>query len=112
MMTVRQVRATSYDFWNHHKKLPRGKTKSKKERDDELSVYLGNTVTPLSSGAIIQWEDMKTVFPSLYKEALKYLCIMTSVPTERLFSKARVILDKDRNYLLGNRKEKLLILSD
>ena len=47
------------------------------------------------------WEKSgKTLFPTLYKTAIKYLIIpATSVPNERIFSSAGSILTKKRNQL-------------
>ena len=47
------------------------------------------------------WENTgKTLFPSLYITAIKYLIIpATSVPSERIFSVAGSILTKKRNRL-------------
>lgn len=56
---------------------------------------------------------MKTVFPMLYKQARKYFTMVaTSVPSERLFSKAGGVITKTRNRLIGLRLEKILLLAD
>ncbi|CAH1111255.1 unnamed protein product [Psylliodes chrysocephalus] len=103
----------NYDFWKHHKLLAHGHGKKRSRQNNELSQYLSNPVSSLSSDPLLQWEDMKSIFPSLYKEARKHFCIMaTSVPAERLFSKAGATMSKDRNRLLGKRLEKLLFLGD
>jgi hypothetical protein len=44
--------------------------------------------------------------------ATKYFCVVaTSVPSERLFSKAGATATKSRNRLTGNKISKLLFLS-
>ncbi|XP_047039336.1 zinc finger BED domain-containing protein 4-like [Helicoverpa zea] len=108
-----------YDFWRLHKNLAHGKNKKKSKWDaagaekDELSLYLANPVGPLTVNPHIQWEDMKTIFPLLYKQAQQYLhSPATSVPSERLFSKAGVTLSRARNRLKGKRVNKLLFLGD
>jgi hypothetical protein len=41
---------------------------------------------------------MKSVYPLIYMEAQKIFCVVaTSVPSERLFSKAGATLSKERN---------------
>jgi len=60
---------------------------------------------------MIEWENTKTIYPELYKLARKYLCISaTSVPSERLFSKAGATVSQSRNRLLGSTLSKLLFL--
>lgn len=79
---------TIYDFWSHHKKLVHTKKQKTKpsssseiENKDELSFYLSAQVSPLSLDPLKQWEDMKVVYPKLYKVAREYLSIpATSVP--------------------------------
>lgn len=110
---------TTYDFWSHHKKLAHTKQRSKTssssqfENKDEISHYLSTQVSPLSLNPLKQWEDMKVVFPKLYKLARQFLSIpATSVPSERLFSKAGSTITKTRNRLSPKRLDKLLFLSD
>nr|CAD7260408.1 unnamed protein product [Timema shepardi] len=110
---------TAYDFWSHHKVLAHGRHNNKRialagEREkDEIALYLANPVAPLYVDPLQQWEDMKHIFPSLYRQAQLYLLApATSVPAERLFSEAGDTLTKTRNRLLGERMERLLFLSD
>jgi len=59
------------------------------------------------------WEDLKTVFSMLYKQARKsFTVVATSVPSERLFLKAGGVITKTRNRLTGSRLEKILLLAD
>ncbi|XP_025199014.1 uncharacterized protein LOC112597258 [Melanaphis sacchari] len=104
-----------YDFWAPHKQLALGQKKKKSLSyvNDELSLYFSNTVSPLKSNPLMLWEDMKTVFPMLYKQARKsFTMVATSVPSERLFSKAGGVITKTRNRLTGSRLEKILLLAD
>lgn len=58
------------------------------------------------------WERQKYVYPHLYKLAVAYLCTpASSVPCERVFSKAGEILSKKRNRLRPATVEKLLFLN-
>ncbi|KAL4113522.1 hypothetical protein QTP88_017134 [Uroleucon formosanum] len=105
----------SYDFWAHHKMLAHGQKKKKSSSfaNDELSLYLSNPVSPLKSNPLELWEDMKTVFPMLYKQSrISFTMVATSVPSERLFSKAGGVMTKTRNRLTGSRLEKILLLAD
>lgn len=109
--------AKTYDFWNHHKVLAHSKQKKGSIRQnlkqDELALYLSNPIATLNGDVFNLWEEMKTVYPNLYKLARKYLLIpATSVPAERLFSKAGITMSKTRNRLLGKRMEKILFMSD
>lgn len=113
--TQQQSENPKFDFWSYHKSLAHSRKSTRRdvERRDELSVYLANPVSPLNTDPIILWDEMKSVFPSLYILALKYVIIpATSVPAERLFSKAGTTLNQTRNRLTGKRVEKLLFLSD
>lgn len=109
----------AYDFWSHHKTLAHNKQKKGSEREslflkpDEVSLYLSNPVAPLSTDPLAQWEDMRNTFPCLYKIAQELLTIpATSVPSERLFSKAGATMTKIRNRLASKRLNKLLFLGD
>lgn len=107
----RQAPDPSYDFWKPHKDLVHGKKRKKNNPEDEVSVYLGNSVSVLKSDPLEQWEDMKYVFPSLYKQAREFLVTTaSSVPCERLFSKAGETISQRRNKLSGSNLEKLLFL--
>lgn len=82
--------ADKYDFWHQHKELVHGKTKNMNVGDEsEVTMYMNNPVSKLKENPLETWEDMKTIFPGSYQLAKKYLMQMaTSVPSERLFSKA------------------------
>lgn len=56
---------------------------------------------------------MKHIFPILYKQArLHFTMVETSIPCERLFSKAGATLTKSRNRLTSSRLQKILLLAD
>lgn len=106
-----------FDLWEHHKTLVHRKYKRKQRRTDSsetnnVNAYLSQPLISLKEDPVQCWEDMKTVYPDLYVIARKYLSIMgSSVPSERLFSKASLTLSKSRNRLLGKRLSKLLFLN-
>jgi len=59
-----------YDFWQHHKEFAFTQKKKKSYgKGDETSLYLSNPVCNLKSNPLEEWEDMKYIFPLLYKEA-------------------------------------------
>ncbi|XP_055919485.1 E3 SUMO-protein ligase ZBED1-like [Eupeodes corollae] len=69
--------------------------------------YLGRNKNPLEF-----WEEKRSLFPSLYKLAHKYLCIpATSVPSERLFSKAGLLCNERRNRLAPKKVDQILFLN-
>lgn len=72
------------DLWGHHKSL------EKKQNDracnntprGELNSYLHYKILKLDLDPLIEWENTKTIFPKLYKLAMKYLVVPgTSVPS-------------------------------
>lgn len=97
-----------------HTKLSR--TKKKRACDDvqpqdELTFYLNSQVLPLKSNVVDAWDDMKTVYPKLYEVSQNYCHLIgTSVPAERLFSKAGSTATLKRNRLTTKRLSKLLFL--
>lgn len=106
-----------YDFWDYHKTLAHAQNQKSQQTsskiNDELTVYLSNPVMPLNSDPMSYWEEVKNVFPGLYNIAVSHFCIVgTSVPSERLFSKAGGTVTQDRNRLSSNLLEKLLFLAD
>lgn len=97
-----------FDLWEYHKglahkrsstKIPRGKKSTNYSPSDQLVMnYLSTPVTPLKQNPLETWEDIKSVYPLVYIEAQKVFCVVaTSVPSERLFSKAGATLSKERN---------------
>lgn len=104
----------TFSLWSDHHKLVQRNWKSNKSEEvlsDELSVYLRTPVGRLNENPLEIWRDYKIQFPKLYKIASKYLTIVgTSVPSERLFSQAGLVLTEQRNRLKGKRLSKLLFL--
>ncbi|KAF2886886.1 hypothetical protein ILUMI_19289 [Ignelater luminosus] len=106
------------DIWSYHKQLTHDNMKNKtmdrdnRKAESEFHMFVSSPVTPIKGDPIEIWDDMQTVFPCLYKLAMKHLPIVaTSVPSERLFSEAGAIITRERNRLLGSRLSKLLFLN-
>ncbi|CAG4954879.1 unnamed protein product [Parnassius apollo] len=111
---VSSIAPPEYDFWKHHKELAHGhKKKKKSHQGDEVSLYLSNAVVSLKSNPFAEWDDMKFVFPCLYKYAQQYLIVVaTSVPSECLFSKAGATMSHTRNRLSPKYLEQVLFLGN
>lgn len=74
--------------------------------------YLDSDYLPLSTDPLLFWVNNFPAESELTKLALKHLVVpATSVPSERLFSKAGDVLSKKRSCLSPKRVEKLLIMS-
>lgn len=95
------------DIWVHHKKL--SKVAKRKQKSKK---YLSNPIHELKEDPIQIWNQIKGMHPNLYNAATKLQNIMaTSVPCERLFSKAGTAASALRNRLTGKRISHLLFLS-
>lgn len=83
MNRKRNLQQQMSDSWAKHKVLVQSQGHIKKKSGtsgDELSQYLANPLMPLE-----QREDMKHVFPLLYKQArIHFSIVATSVPCKRL----------------------------
>lgn len=78
----------------------------------EVHTYLGEPNISRMSNPLDYWELHRHVYPNLYKLAITFLCTpASSVPCERVFSKAGEILSKKRNRLKPNTLEKLVFLN-
>lgn len=109
-----------FDLWAHHKSLVveggsrrrRNAVEPNLVKNNELSLYLSTAVSDLKADPLKIWDSMKELYPSLYPVARNYLSLVaTSVPSERLFSKAGSIANFKRNRLLTKRLNKLLFLN-
>ncbi|XP_039282219.1 zinc finger BED domain-containing protein RICESLEEPER 3-like [Nilaparvata lugens] len=109
-----EIRDQAFNFWKTHKELVYGKRRKKTQEvsdTSELILYLANPLSPLKSNPLLEWEDIKTVLPGLYKQSRRFLLFMaTSMPCERLFSKAGATVTQDRIRLSGKYLNKLTFL--
>lgn len=67
----------------------------------ELDKYLNEPLLSRHENPLFWWSERQRVYPRLYEMAKRRLCILaTSVPCERLFSKAGQIITDRRNRLV------------
>ncbi|CAK1547969.1 unnamed protein product [Leptosia nina] len=104
----------SSDLWSDHHKLVQRNWKTNNTNEslsDELSLYLRTPVSRFNENPLKVWADYKIQFPTLYNVAFKYLTMVaSSVPSERLFSKAAQVLTQQRSRLQAKRVNKILFL--
>lgn len=105
------------DLWQIHKaNMMRSVAVSADETSEghpvELRQYLNKPITAITTNPLETWENMKAEFPHLYIIARRYLSIIaTSVPAERLFSEAGLIVTDKRSRLTGEHLSQLIFLS-
>lgn len=78
----------------------------------ELRRFLNEPVCARTVDPLEEWTRLRHKYPLLYEVAMDILPIVaTSVPSERLFSKAGILITQPRNRLTGEHVEQLLFLS-
>lgn len=91
------------------------KNKSHHVRADmivEMQRYLGEVYLLRSEDPLEYWHRHEATYPTLATLAKKYLAPpATSVPSERIFSKAGLIINKQRSRLKGDIVDKLVFLN-
>ncbi|XP_063902930.1 E3 SUMO-protein ligase ZBED1-like [Zophobas morio] len=112
------VSDNSNDIWNIHENLVVSKesrisdVNSGNGLPTELKQYLDQSIIARNDDPIQYFKQLKIAFPELYKIATKYLSVVgTSVPCERLFSRAGEILADKRSRLTGPHLSNLIFLS-
>lgn len=79
----------------------------------EIDKYLNEPLLDRKSDPLMWWKQMKTVYPNLFQLALLRLCVpSTSVPCERIFSKAGYTISDRRNRLSIKNAESLFLNSN
>lgn len=74
-------------------------------------MFLNAPVDKIQRDPLVSWVELEEVYPVLSQLARKYVpSVATSVPSERLFSKAGQTVSTARNRLSGKFVEKLLFL--
>ncbi|KAL0830016.1 hypothetical protein ABMA28_003474 [Loxostege sticticalis] len=78
----------------------------------EIDRYIQEKLLDRKSNPLIWWHERKLVYPLLYKYAIKRLhLIATSVPCERIFSKAGYTLNERRTRLRTKKLSQLLFIN-
>ncbi|XP_066602495.1 E3 SUMO-protein ligase ZBED1-like, partial [Prorops nasuta] len=105
----------AHDLWQFHDELVSQDIHVENECygiNIDIKQYLQQPVIDRHQDPFIHWQTLIHAYPNLYPVAMKYLSIVvTSVPSERLFSKAGAIKNENRSRLTGKRLNKLLFLS-
>ena len=79
----------------------------------ETRQYFGEQLISRESEPLNWWLEHKKNYPKLSKLAQKYLCVTaTSVPSERLFSKAGELVSHKRSHLKPKNVNMLLFLNE
>lgn len=78
----------------------------------ELDKYLNEQIISRHENPLLWWSERQKVYPQLYEIVKTRLCIIaTSVPCERLFSKAGQVITDRRNRLESKKISKILFLN-
>lgn len=71
----------------------------------EIDKYLSENL--LKEDPLKWWSDRQKFYPRLYEMVLRRLCVpVTSIPSERVFSKAGLVLNAKRTRLTTDKVEK------
>lgn len=77
----------------------------------EVNKYLQEPLLPRKENPIRWWNPRKLFYPRLYDLAVARLCVMaTSVPSERIFSKAGQLISDRRCRLSGLKVKQLMFV--
>uniref|UniRef100_A0A8C8DWR4 HAT C-terminal dimerisation domain-containing protein n=1 Tax=Oryzias sinensis TaxID=183150 RepID=A0A8C8DWR4_9TELE len=75
----------------------------------EVQRYMADPPLERSQDPLVYWKEHKNIYPHLFSLAKKHLCIpASSVPFERVFSKAGDVFSRKRNRLSPKAAEKIL----
>jgi len=78
----------------------------------ELDKYLHEPLLSRREDPLVWWKINLYVYPRLFKFVKKRFCIMgTSVPCERIFSKAGQTITKKRSRLTSSKFEQMIFLN-
>ncbi|XP_025412101.1 zinc finger BED domain-containing protein 1-like [Sipha flava] len=78
----------------------------------EVDKYLNEPILNRHENPLTWWNSRKSQYPRLYNLVLKRLCIVaTSIPCERLFSKAGMTLTEQRNRIKPSKASQILFLN-
>lgn len=78
----------------------------------EVDKYLNEPLISRAENPLVWWAERKKVYPRLYTLVKRRLCIMaTSVPCERIFSKAGQVVSERRSQLSTSKISQILFLN-
>lgn len=78
----------------------------------EIDKYLQERLIPRYENPLKWWKDNRNVYPCLFALMKKRLCVLaTSVPCERIFSKAGQTISKKRSRQSSKNFEKMIFLN-
>lgn len=109
--------ASSDSIWAFHDEFVKTKQQGHSDKSSggvpiELDQYLKRPILSMDKNPFEAWELMKSEFPNLYQQAMRYLPVTaTSVPSERLFSEAKLVLSDLRSRLTPEHFSQLLFLA-
>lgn len=77
----------------------------------ELDKYLSENLLNRQQDPLKWWSERKLLYPRLYEMVKRRLCVpATSVPSERVFSKAGMVLNSKRTRLTTEKVEKIIFI--
>lgn len=80
--------------------------------NEEILAYKSEPVVPLSDNPLLWWKERELRYPLLANVAKYYLCIpATSVPSERVFSKAGQVVNDRRASIKPKHVDYLVFLN-
>ena len=80
--------------------------------ESEIASYLNFPHAAPETDPLVWWKEEEGRFPTLARLARKYLCVCgTSVPSERIFSRAGYVADHHRARLTPENMDKLVFLA-
>ena len=78
----------------------------------EVDKYLNEPLISRTENPLVWWAERKKVYPRLYELVKRRLCITaTSVPCERIFSKAGQVVSEKRSRLTTSKISQILFLN-
>uniref|UniRef100_A0A2S2QMQ8 Zinc finger BED domain-containing protein 1 n=1 Tax=Sipha flava TaxID=143950 RepID=A0A2S2QMQ8_9HEMI len=78
----------------------------------EVDKYLNEPLINRAENPLVWWAKHKNMYPRLYRLTKRRLCIMaTSVPCERIFSKAGQVVNERRSRLTTSKISQILFLN-
>lgn len=79
---------------------------------DEINMYWRETVLPRTECPIKWWKEHKTIYPTLYQTFISCSnIVVTSVPCERVFSRAGYMISERRTRLTTSKVKQLMFLN-